>query len=336
MKNRLYWCLLVLCLACVDISAHAEVSVAVLKYDSRVPDKPQFGQMVADFLMANLSAKEGLNIVDRVDIDAAIGELKLNLTGIVAAKDKVKIGNFLGADIMLTGNIFILDKNIYISTRAINTETGLVKAIVSIGKADEDISSLVNTLADDLTGFLKKESFDPKQAEYIKNTVDIIKDVLVQAGVTHLPTVAVIIKERQIDRYADYSIAQAELERILIGIGAKVVKSESNEVKTWARDYRLNRCGQIPKDLSGVDIVLIGEAVSEFCSRMKSLAICNARLEIMAIRLKDSKVLASGKTIRKGTELTVNVAGKIAMEKAADFLSKTLLCDTLKNWQNFK
>jgi len=81
----------------------------VLKYDSHVPDKPQLGQLIADFLMANLSATEGLNIVDRSDIDAAIGELKLNLTGVVTVKDTVKIGNFLGADIMLTGNIFTVD-----------------------------------------------------------------------------------------------------------------------------------------------------------------------------------------------------------------------------------
>jgi len=56
-------------------------------------------------------------------------------------------------------------------------------------------------------------------------------------------------------------------------------------------------------------------------------------VNILAIQLRNGQVLVRGQTTQKAVELSVNIAGKTALEKAGDALAKTVFPKALQRWQ---
>ncbi|MDB5323581.1 MAG: hypothetical protein JWN40_5212, partial [Phycisphaerales bacterium] len=130
--------------------AAPKVTVAVLDFSANIPGNPELGQQVGETLTATLSGESGFTLVDRPALARTLQEQELNLTGIVSAEQATKIGKLVGARILVTGKVFVLDKQIFITAKLIGTETSLVDGIIVKGEKDADLGGLVMQLSEKL------------------------------------------------------------------------------------------------------------------------------------------------------------------------------------------
>jgi hypothetical protein len=74
-----------------------------------------------------------------------------------------------------------------------------------------------------------------------------------------------------------------------------------------------------------VDIVVAGEAFSEFAVRVNSIVSCTARAEINVIGREDGRIVVADRATSRAADLSENIAGKSALQKAGRVLGIRLL-----------
>lgn len=83
----------------------------------------------------------------------------------------------------------------------------------------------------------------------------------------------------------------------------------------------------------GADIIIIGEAFSENVAQViNGFQSCRARLEAKAISTEDAQIIVAGSEYASGADLTENTAGKKALQKAGDKISKIFISEIKSNW----
>jgi TolB-like protein len=108
-------------------------TVAVLYFDYSGKD----GEMavlrkgLAQMLISDLSALEGVRLVERDRLEAILAELKLGQTVKIDPRSAAKVGRLLGARYMVLGGYFDLMETLRADARVVEVETG--KVIQSIG-----------------------------------------------------------------------------------------------------------------------------------------------------------------------------------------------------------
>src|SRR5207247_925021 len=90
-----------------------------------LPDDANNAQ-VADLLTAELSGAKGLELVDRQSLDKVLRELELNLSGLVRAKDAVRVGKLLRADWFLLGSSTPINGTNSVVARVVDARTGIM------------------------------------------------------------------------------------------------------------------------------------------------------------------------------------------------------------------
>jgi hypothetical protein len=73
------------------------------------------------------------------------------------------------------------------------------------------------------------------------------------------------------------------------------------------------------------DVLLTGEAFSEYASRHGNLILVKARLELKAVARQTARVLAIDRQTAVAVDLTEQLAGKTALQEAAASLAERLL-----------
>ena len=71
-------------------------------------------------------------LTERVDLQKILTELGLQLSGIVDESSTAQIGKMVGAKILLSANLYRLDKNYEIYMKLLRVETGEILAITKI------------------------------------------------------------------------------------------------------------------------------------------------------------------------------------------------------------
>jgi hypothetical protein len=86
---------------------------------------------IADVALAKLGGTPGLEMVERQSFQSVLGELNLTLSGLVRAKDAVRVGKIIRADWFLLGTPLRLDGTNSLVLRMVDTRTGcLLDAVV--------------------------------------------------------------------------------------------------------------------------------------------------------------------------------------------------------------
>ena len=132
------------------------LTVATLDFDADLPGNPDMGKQISEILTATLSGQDGFTLVDRSQMDHILTENAINLSGLVNPQQAVKIGKLVGARILLTGKIFLVDKQVYLTAKLIGTETSLVDGVLVKGDKDADVGQLMMQLADKVTSRLRE------------------------------------------------------------------------------------------------------------------------------------------------------------------------------------
>lgn len=135
-------------------------SVAVVEFDNQdalgfhtVPPS-----VLVDFLSAELSRDEGLHVVERGQIDRVLDEQALTLTGTSGDPSVSRVGNLLGAQVLIHVRAFRLRDRIYASAKLIRTDTGTITAIVSEGPVDQSPLDLVGGVSDAISRKLREQT----------------------------------------------------------------------------------------------------------------------------------------------------------------------------------
>ncbi len=265
---------------------------------------------MSDILTARLSIYDQFQLVERKKLEDLLKEHQLNLTGMVDTTDAIKAGKLIGARILIFGRAFAVDRDLYIVTKIVGTETSQVKGTMVTGSLESNLSEIIDKLATNLTEGLVKWATEllPK-TEKVTNKIAMLKQKLEGKK---LPTVAIMISEThanqtQLNRSGRPDpAAQTEFKKIFKEVGFDVIEADKDELAKWTTDH----------SLAGVDIVITGEGFSEFGTRINGLVSCSARLEAQATKKEDHKIISSERTTKRAVDLSEAIASKTALQAA--------------------
>ncbi|MBN1974855.1 MAG: hypothetical protein JW787_14540 [Sedimentisphaerales bacterium] len=285
----------------------AKVSIAIIDFESQAPGNPELGTQLSDILTARLSIYDQFQLVERKKLEDLLREHQLNLTGMVDTPDAIKAGKLIGARILIFGMAFAVDRDLYIVTKIVSTETSQVKGTLAKGSLESNLSEIIDQLANNITDGLNKWTAELLQkTEKLNDKVTMLKQRLEGKK---LPTVAIMISETHANRLsaaAPDPAAQTEFKKIFKEVGFEIIEANKEELAKWTKDY----------SLAGVDIVITGEGFSEFGTRINGLVSCSARLEAQATKKEDHKIISTERTTKRAVDLSEAIAAKTALQAA--------------------
>jgi Curli production assembly/transport component CsgG len=294
-----------------DVSTNSSspnvLSIAVFDFESKDEAVRDLGPKVATLLNAYLSAEPNLMTVERSELDKALGEQELGLSGTVTPDSAAKVGQLTGAKVLVTGRVFKTDTELFIVAKIIGTETSRVYGEIVEGNVDASISDLSEQLAKKIAADVTAKG-DTLVAK-VESREDRIAKIKKELGDKKLPLVSVKITEQHFGQYVIDPAAQTELSLILQQCGF-----------TLADDNSTNR----------PDIEITGEAFSEFGMQKGNLKSCRARIEIKARDMASGNIISVDRQTSVAVDLAEHIAAKTALENGADELAERLLLKMVK------
>ena len=82
------------------------------------------------------------------------------------------------------------------------------------------------------------------------------------------------------------------------------------------------------------DVVIVGEAISEFAMEKGGLTSCKARVELKAVDTISGEVLAVDRETDAGVDVTESTAAKTAIQKASATLAERIIPLMVQKWNN--
>lgn len=127
-------------------------SLAILQFDnaSKTPEYDWLCAALPGSLTTDITAQARIPLVERMQIDRALEELKLASVGMVSADTAPQIGKFVGADALITGSFQVAEGQIRIDSMIIKVETGEILGSARVNGDASDVLSLQKKLADEM------------------------------------------------------------------------------------------------------------------------------------------------------------------------------------------
>ncbi len=276
----------------------AMLTVAILDFDAATTPNPEIGKQIGEALTTMLTGEEGFTLVDRASISKILTELELNQTGLISPQNATKLGQLVGARILITGKAFMLDKKMYLTAKIIGTETSQVEGLLVKGDQQYDLGKLVSDLSVKLATRVREAG--PRLVAGPLSSDDPTPALIAKLKQMKLPVVAVSITERHIgvaDRRIDPAV-ETEIRALLLQAGFTIAEGDEKDLAK-----------------AGVDVVIGGEAFSEFAARIGNLVSCSARIEITIHPRAGENILYSDRETARAADLSEQLAGKSALQK---------------------
>jgi hypothetical protein len=310
MKTFLTYCLLAVAWLAAGKMSAADEPLTVAVFDFASPDDAvhDLGPKIGALISADLSAEPDLELVERAELEKALGEQELGLSGTVSADSAAKVGQLTGAKVLVTGRVFQVGGNPVIVAKIIGTETSRVYGEVINGRTDAPITDLAADLAKKIAADITQKR-DTLVAKVIPPEERIAKIKAAIAG-KKLPVVSVKITEQHIGRLIIIDpAAQTEMSLMLQQCGFTVVDETST---------------------NKADVAITGEAISEFGMAKGNLQSCRARIEIKARDVASGAVLAVDRQTSVAVDLAEHVAAKTALQNGAAELAERVIPELVK------
>ncbi len=330
-------------------SASAAISVAITP-PVTAAGTTGVGAFVFEVLEVQLSGKDDYDLVDRKRLSEMLAEQSLGAAGLTQDQAS-KVGKLVGAKYYIFGESKQAGERTAIQCRVVQVETGLLKPVLLIVPNDEDPMKAGEQLATQVNDAIVK--LEGKAATE-QASAEAEQKLNLPAGAKR-PTFAFRIPEVSVTPQARTADPAAEkcLEGFLLANGCKMVAlsrpSQSESAPPVAAITVLTtQAPAAPATLGahlegeeheallaearakGVEVVILGVATSERATQIGSFTAARARVELSAVRVSDSRILAAASAYGVGSDLSNFVAEKKAIESATskiqeDFVEKIIV-----------
>jgi TolB-like protein len=281
---------------------------AILQFQERGDGARGRGGVVADLLFGELVAVPELMLVEREELKRVTDELELGLSGMVSPSNAAAVGQLTGARIIITGSVIEADRSLFLVVRIIGTETSRVLGASVKGRIDDDLSTLVEQLAQKTA-----ETILQRANELVApadKPEDRIAELKKKLGDAARPVISVRIPEQHIGRPVPDPAAETEIKMLARAVDFEVLDAGGQ--------------GKQP------DIVIEGEGFSEFAVRRGNLISVKARLEVKAVERSTGKLIAVDRQTVVAVDVAENIAGKTALQQAGAQVAERLLPKLVK------
>ncbi len=287
------------------------------------------GEKITEILTAEISGNPAAELVEREKINKAYDELALGKTGLVDDATAARIGHMVGAQVLVTGRAFPVDDELFIVAKVMGVETSRVFAAKTSGPLSGKLVPMVQELGGSVSKVLLKHDTELVGKELKEKDYEALLQSAV--GDRKRPTISVYVKEHHVTSEAIDPAVDTELTYLLQKTGFHVIDEKNKPLADWAAAY-LEDSSRKPPTSAGTDVVIVGEAFSEFAARRGELVSCKARVELRAIDLKTGEVLAIDRKTATAVDLAEHIAAKAALQKATQELSLTLIPEVARKW----
>ncbi|MFH1957303.1 MAG: PorV/PorQ family protein [bacterium] len=207
-------------------------AVAVLKFNNNSGAKYNYlGDSILETLTDSLTKETGLCFVERANLDKAIEEQRLGMTGIVDAKTAPKVGKIAGATFLLTGSYKVTGKTLKIFSQVIDSSNG--SSLLKVTEEGEvgNARKIVEKMAGEITSGL----LEAKQKE----------------------------KDSQAIQEARKSLASGKQEKIQLNISESVISFGLNSDQITASSYDgFNKIVTLLKEFPDFRVIIAGHTDS--------------------------------------------------------------------------
>lgn len=277
---------------------------AILAFHERGTGATGLGSMASDILFAELVANPDLLLVDREDLARILAEQEINLSGMVSQADAIKVGNLIGAKLLITGSVIDADRSLYLVARIIGTETSRVFGASVKGERGESLPALITALAAQVAATISERG-----GELVARPVtqaDRLSSLRAKISDGERPSLFVSIREQHVGQVVIDPAAETEMILFAKHVGFPLLDADS-------------------ASRAQADVLITGEGFSEFAVRRGNLVSVKARLEVKAVDRKTGEVLAIDRETAVVVDLTEQVAGKAALQEAAARIAERML-----------
>ncbi len=135
----------------VRLAAQDEkIIIAVVDFRNTSQDESldYLEQAIPESIITGLARSGQLEIVERSQLNTAMEEMKLGMSGIVDEETAIELGRAVGANAILVGSYLSVGKTIRINARVIDVRTAKVLKAESVqGDVEKEIFTLMDDLA---------------------------------------------------------------------------------------------------------------------------------------------------------------------------------------------
>ncbi|HUA38307.1 MAG TPA: CsgG/HfaB family protein [Candidatus Sulfopaludibacter sp.] len=293
------------------------VSVAIFDFQSpyRVRLRNDIG-LVSSLLTANLSSNPRLTLVDRAELNKVLKEQAFGLSGEITPETAAKIGQLIGAKILVTGQIFNVgdtvgtdigkegaQSEILIVANVIGAETGRIFAQREQG-ARENLVKMADDLSAKISETVSNQYTNLVAAKAVSTTQQI-QDIIGKLPAKPRPAVSIQIAEQFLNMKKAGQTSPTELGAIFKEAGFEVVDENSDKRP---------------------DIVITGTATSSVNGKgHDKLISSSATLNIKAQDRLTGKILFLDRQDSTAVDLNRQMSAKKALQDAADKLAARLI-----------
>ena len=288
----------------------APISAAVIRFQDRTEgakggvEKGTIADKVAELLSIELLNAPEFMLVERAELDQILKEHELNLSGLVAATDAVRVGQLTGAKLLITGSVIDTGTDRYLVAKIISTETSRVLGASAKGKVTDNLGEMITKLAEQLATTVRERgttilATDVSQEDRLEKLRKLLKG-------KPLPSVMVRIGEQHIGVPAADPAAETELTH-------------------WCRELGWTTIDPANGNESDAEYLVIGEGMSELSGRRGNLVSVRARLEVRIVNRRSGEIIAVDSQTTRAVDATELIAGKSALQQAAASIAERLL-----------
>lgn len=304
--------------------ASKTIAVAIPDNNS---DSAQLGGFVFEVLQTELAGSPGYELVDRDKLQEILSEQRLGASGLTGEKAS-QVGRIVGAEYYVFGNCLGSGDHVAINCRVVQVETGVLQPILIPVAKEEDPMAIGRKLAERTKQAIEKLSGREDHCER-----KVLPTFSWPEGLAR-PVLAYRIPETSATPGASRPDPAAEkaVESFFFDHGFKAVqlarpsqamvstKASMDALPALHLEGPEHEALLAEARSKGVDVIVLGLAVSDRAALIGQFAAARARVELAAIDTHSSKVLATASGYGTGTDLSEFVAEKKAVGTATEQL----------------